>query len=66
MRIAIALVVAATLLPTTLFAKCPAGKITCAQWCGTYGTARRDCMTGHPNSCDQKPKGAATCVGDHP
>src|SRR4051794_24356537 len=31
---------------------------------GKYGTARPTCMTGHPNSCDKKPKGAATCVGD--
>lgn len=64
-KFTVALIIAVTFLgPTVLFAKCPEGRITCAQWCGKYGNGRPNCMSGHPNSCDQKPKGAATCVGD--
>ncbi len=44
--------------------KCPAGQITCVQWCDKYGSSQGTCMTGHPNSCDKKPQGAATCVAD--
>ena len=42
--------------------KCLPGYITCAQWCAKYRTD--NCMTGHPNSCDKKSYGAATCVRD--
>lgn len=67
MKKAIALIVTVTFVgPTALLAKCPERKITCAQWCAKYGTTRTNCMTGHPRSCDQKPNGAATCVGDRP
>jgi len=65
MKIAIALALTVTFFASTAtLAACPKGKITCAQWCGKYGTARPTCMTGHPNSCDKKPQGAATCAGD--
>jgi hypothetical protein len=40
---------------------CPSGTITCAAWCSKH-PERTTCMTGHPNSCDKKPRGAATCV----
>ena len=40
---------------------CPAGMITCAEYC-RRNPQRTTCMTGHPNSCDQKPQGAQTCV----
>ncbi len=43
-------------------AGCAKGKITCQEWCGKYGG--NTCMTGHPNSCDKKPQGNATCVND--
>jgi len=48
-------------------AACPAGKITCQEWCRRY---RPDpsgfCMTGHPRSCDKKVGGARACVNDRP
>jgi hypothetical protein len=40
---------------------CPAGKITCQQWCAKHFN-RPNCMTGHFNSCDKKPGGANACV----
>jgi hypothetical protein len=43
-------------------AACPAGKVTCAEFCRAR-PERTTCMSGHPNSCDQKPQGAQTCVG---
>jgi hypothetical protein len=45
-------------------AKCPAGKITCSQWCRKYRPhAMANCM-GPGNGCAGKPQGGATCVGD--
>lgn len=32
---------------------CPAGKITCAEWCMRYNASSSTCMAGHPNSCDK-------------
>jgi hypothetical protein len=51
-------------IPTAASAACPKGKVTCASWCQKYGGST--CMTGHPNSCDKKANGAATCVKDGP
>jgi hypothetical protein len=66
MKIALVLALSfSSLASTAAFAKCPAGKITCVQWCAKYGTTRATCMSGHPNSCDKKPQGNATCVDDH-
>jgi hypothetical protein len=46
---------------------CPAGKITCQEWCRRYRPdPGGNCMTGHPNSCDKKVGGARACVGDRP
>jgi hypothetical protein len=45
---------------------CPAGKITCEQWCKKYRNLSSHCMTGPGNSCENKPQGAKTCVGDVP
>jgi hypothetical protein len=45
---------------------CPAGKITCEQWCSKYRNLSGNCMTGPGNSCEHKPQGAKTCVGDVP
>src|SRR5437868_15248643 len=45
-------------------ATCPAGKISCASWCAKYRPGTQDCMSGHTNSCEAKPGGAAACVGD--
>jgi hypothetical protein len=59
---AIAILAVAGLSRPVMAARCPSGQITCAQWCAKYGTS--NCMTGHPNSCDKKPNGAATCVHD--
>jgi hypothetical protein len=46
-------------------AKCPPGKITCAEWCANH-PEKTTCMSGQPygnnRSCDAKPQGAATCV----
>ena len=48
--------------PTEAARMCKAqGKITCAEWC-RRNPQRRTCMTGDPNSCDQKPLGPLTCV----
>jgi hypothetical protein len=66
MKSAVALVLSFSFIAsTTAFAKCPAGKITCVQWCAKYRSTGGTCMTGHPNSCDKKPQGGATCVDDH-
>ncbi|MGY3591613.1 hypothetical protein ACVIGB_008803 [Bradyrhizobium sp. USDA 4341] len=43
---------------------CPEGKISCAEWCKKH-LERTNCMTGHQNSCDQKPQGANACVGNN-
>ena len=43
---------------------CPAGKITCSQWCARHWK-RTFCMTGLPGSCDKKPGGANACVTDN-
>jgi hypothetical protein len=45
-------------------AMCPEGKISCTEWCKKH-PERTTCMTGHQNSCDQKPQGANTCVGNN-
>ena len=44
-------------------AACPTGKITCASWCAKYRPGAQDCFVG-PNSCETKPGGRASCVGD--
>jgi hypothetical protein len=66
MKIPIIVLTAVLFSSTSVLAACPQGKITCSQWCAKYGTERPTCMTGHPNSCDKKPLGGATCVGDVP
>ena len=47
---------------TASAASCPAGKITCAQWCQKYRPGTTDCMTGGPRSCEGM-GGPNTCVG---
>src|SRR5437868_11562269 len=46
--------------------KCGEGQISCAQWCRKYNAQSNTCMSGHPNSCATKVRGAATCVDDRP
>ena len=43
-------------------ASCPAGKITCAQWCHRYRPGAADCLRGGRRSCEAK-GGPDTCVG---
>jgi hypothetical protein len=46
---------------------CPAGKITCQEWCRRYRPdPGASCMTGHPRSCDKMVGGAKACVNDRP
>jgi hypothetical protein len=42
-------------------AACPAGQITCIEWCRRYNASQPLCLTGHSNSCD-KIGGNNACV----
>jgi hypothetical protein len=47
-------------------ADCPPGKVTCKDWCRRYNAESKNCLTGHPNSCDKKVGGERACVDDKP
>lgn len=51
---------------TARAASCPAGKITCYQWCRRYNSSSTTCLTGHPNACNTKVGGNNACVFDRP
>jgi hypothetical protein len=65
--LALALATIALAVPTTRGEaaqnqnSCQKGYIPCDAWCRRH-PLRTTCLTGHPNSCDKKANGLATCV----
>jgi hypothetical protein len=63
-------VVAPQMTPTPwttvqLVKTCPAGRITCEQWCDKYSHDKIGCKHGqNPGSCWNRPGGLQRCVRD--